>query len=80
MPIASPIIAAAIPADLLKAYTKDLERSGIGAAELRHGRCTGCQLQLNPADLMGLRAAADDAVVRCEECNRILVRTSESGL
>ena len=26
------------------------------------------------------RASADDDVIRCDECSRILVRTSESGL
>ncbi len=75
------VIAGVIPADLLAAYTKTAERSGgTGAAELKHGRCGGCQLQLNNADLNRYRAAADDEVLRCEECNRILVRTAESGL
>jgi len=27
-----------------------------------------------------VKAAAPDEVVRCEECQRILVRTNESGL
>ena len=31
-------------------------------------------------DLATYRAAADDEVLRCEECGRVLVRTSESGL
>lgn len=74
-------ITATIPADLLAAYGKIAERSGgVGAAELKHGRCLGCQLQLNSSDLARYRAAAADEVLRCEECNRILVRTAESGL
>nr|NLI50680.1 hypothetical protein [Propionibacterium sp.] len=74
-------IAATLPADLLAAYTRTAERSGgTGAALLKAGRCGGCQLQLNTADLERHRAAAPDEVLRCEECNRILVRTPESGL
>ncbi len=74
-------IAATLPADLLAAYTRTAERAGgTGAALLKGGRCGGCQLQLNTADLNRHRAAAADEVLRCEECNRILVRTAESGL
>lgn len=73
-------IADQIEAPLMAAYTRDHERSGIGAAELKHGRCLGCQLQLNAADLRAYAVAPADEVLRCEECNRILVRTPESGL
>jgi len=74
-------IAAAVPADLLALYTRVAEKSGgVGAALLRQGRCGGCQLEATSADLNRYRAADDDEVLRCEECNRILVRTSESGL
>ena len=73
--------AAAVPADLLALYTRVAEKSGgVGAALLRQGRCGGCQLEATSADLNRYRAADDDEVLRCEECNRILVRTSESGL
>ncbi|MPZ93832.1 MAG: hypothetical protein GEU96_02725 [Propionibacteriales bacterium] len=71
-------IAAEIPADLMALYTRlRTNQSGVGAAELAHGRCGGCRLELNPADLRGIAAAADDDVMRCEECGRILVRTEE---
>lgn len=74
-------IAASIPADLLALYTRIAEKSGgVGAALLRQGRCGGCQLQATSADLERYRNAADDEVLRCEECNRVLVRTAESGL
>jgi predicted nucleic acid-binding Zn-ribbon protein len=53
---------------------------GVGAAELRARRCTGCQLEVNAADLRGFAAAPADEVLRCEECSRILVRTANSGL
>ena len=54
--------------------------SGTGAAALHQRRCGGCRLELNPVEIQRLRAADADEVLRCEECNRILVRTPESGL
>jgi predicted nucleic acid-binding Zn-ribbon protein len=70
-----------IPADLLALYDRIRQTSGgLAAAALHRGRCQGCQLTLTPADLSRIRAEAVDAVVRCEECRRILVRTDESGL
>ena len=70
-----------IPEDLLGLYERIRAGSGgVGAAPLLRGRCQGCQLTLTPADLGRIRAEPPDAVVRCEECRRILVRTAESGL
>ncbi|MCL2787836.1 MAG: C4-type zinc ribbon domain-containing protein [Micrococcales bacterium] len=53
---------------------------GVGAAELVARRCNGCRLDLTAADIAAIRAAAPDDVIRCEECGRILVLTSASGL
>jgi predicted nucleic acid-binding Zn-ribbon protein len=73
--------ASGVPADLLTLYEKLREqKGGTGAAALRGRECSGCRLTLNPADLGVIAAAAADEVIRCEECSRILVRTSESGL
>jgi uncharacterized protein len=47
---------------------------GTGAAVLNGNRCEGCRMDLPPADVAAIKAAAPDAVVRCEECGRILVR------
>ena len=67
--------------DLLALYEKIRTSSGgTGAAALRQRRCGGCQLELNPVEINRIRTAAEDEVVRCEECRRILVRTPESGL
>jgi hypothetical protein len=74
-------VVADIPADLLALYDKiRADHGGLGAAPLHRGRCQGCQLTLTPADLGRIRTEPADAVVRCEECRRILVRTAESGL
>lgn len=74
-------VAAELPADLVTTYTKLRERlGGIGVGELVGKRCMGCRMELNPADLSTIAAAPPDAVLRCEECGRILVRTSNSGV
>lgn len=73
-------LAAGVGADLLDLYEKIRAHSGVGAAALRERRCEGCRLELMAADLARIAAAADDDVLRCEECRRILVRTAESGL
>ena len=67
-------IAVEVPADLLALYDQIRKTKGVGAAMLRAGRCEGCHLSLNAADLNMIRASAPDEVVRCEECRRILVR------
>ena len=74
-------ISGTIPADLLGLYDKiRADHGGVGAAPLHRGRCEGCRMELPPTEIEALRAAAPDAVVRCEDCRRILVRTPESGL
>lgn len=72
---------AGMPAELLALYERLREqKNGVGAAHLRARRCGGCSLELNSAELAGIAKLSSDAVVRCEECSRILVRTGESGL
>lgn len=73
--------ASGIPEDLLGLYEKlRAQKGGVGAAALRARECGGCRLTLNASDLAVIAKAPADDVVRCEECGRILVRTSESGL
>jgi predicted nucleic acid-binding Zn-ribbon protein len=70
-----------LPADLVALYDRLREqKGGVGAAALRARACGGCQLTVDNAEIAVIRAAADDEVIRCEECQRILVRTPESGL
>jgi predicted nucleic acid-binding Zn-ribbon protein len=74
-------VAAELPGDLLSLYDRLRDsKGGVGAALLRARRCEGCMLDLDHAELATIRQAAPDDVIRCEECSRILVRTSESGL
>ncbi len=74
-------LAGGIPADLLALYEKLREqKGGVGAGALRRKECGGCGLSLNPTDLQIITKSPSDEVIRCEECQRILVRTPESGL
>jgi predicted nucleic acid-binding Zn-ribbon protein len=74
-------VVAGVGDELVALYEKIRASSdGIGAAVLRQRRCEGCNLELNQVDINRLTAAAEDEVLRCEECRRILVRTSESGI
>jgi predicted nucleic acid-binding Zn-ribbon protein len=74
------VAAEEMPEDLMALYEKIRSTQGIGAAALRARQCLGCNMTLNPADLAVIAKAPVDEVVRCEECSRILVRTTESGL
>jgi predicted nucleic acid-binding Zn-ribbon protein len=74
-------VVADLPADLLALYDRlRASKGGVGAALIRARACGGCHLDLDHAELAQIRAASDDEVIRCDECSRILVRTSESGL
>jgi len=74
-------VAETIPADLSALYEKlRAHNGGVGAAPLRHRRCEGCRLELNPQELGRIRGAPADEVLCCEECRRILVRVADSGL
>ena len=73
--------AGAIAAELLALYDKlRAQYGGVGAVAIKQRRCEGCRLEINTTDLGRIREAADDAVLRCEECRRIQIRTPESGL
>jgi predicted nucleic acid-binding Zn-ribbon protein len=73
-------IVARVPADLLALYERISGKSGVAAALLQRGRCGGCSLQLTNEEMGRIRAHGAEDIVRCPECDRILVRSSESGL
>jgi uncharacterized protein len=73
-------LAAEVPAEVLALYERARTQGGTGAALLRQRRCEGCHIELSGSELAAVRSAAPDAVVRCDNCRAILVRTAESGL
>lgn len=64
----------ALPADLLAVYNRIREQKGVGAGQLQNNRCGACRLELDRSALAGLKEAAGDDVLRCEECGAVLVR------
>lgn len=63
-----------VPGELMTLYDKIAVRNVTGAAQIDGGRCTGCRIDLDPAELTAIEKAMSDDVVRCDECGRILVR------
>lgn len=74
-------LAGEVPGELLALYERiRAQQGGVGAAPIRQRRCEGCRLEIGATDLQRFRTAPPDAVLRCEECRRILVRLPDSGL
>jgi predicted nucleic acid-binding Zn-ribbon protein len=69
-----------LPADLLALYERVRAQRGIGAALLRARRCGACRLDIDRNAMAEIKSAPEDAVIQCENCGAILVRTLESGL
>ena len=70
-----------IGGELLTFYEKLRgQLDGVAAVAIKQRRCEGCRLELSATDVGRIREADEDAVIRCEECRRIQVRTAESGL
>jgi predicted nucleic acid-binding Zn-ribbon protein len=64
-----------VPSDLLATYERlRAHLGGVAVAALDGNRCSGCHLTLPATELDALRHAPPGAVIRHEECGRILVR------
>lgn len=68
------------PADFLAVYEKQRTLGGPGAALLKARRCGACRIEIDRGEISRIAATPADVVVRCPECNAIMVRTKESGL
>lgn len=74
-------ISGSLPVDLISMYDKiRSDHGGIGAAMIQRRTCQGCNLSIDAQEIDKIRGLPTDAIVRCDECRRILVRTAESGL
>lgn len=67
-------VAAGLDAQLLALYERQRAASGIGAGRLLGGRCGACRIELDRGELARISAAAEDEVLRCDECGAILLR------
>lgn len=68
---------AALPIDpaLLVSYeTTRADCGGVGVCRLAGKTCQGCHMHLAAVELDRIRKESDDALIRCGECSRILVR------
>ena len=74
-------IANGLPADLIALYDKiRADQGGVGAALIHRGSCQGCHITIDAQEIDQIRKMPADAIARCDQCRRILVRTAESGL
>lgn len=64
-----------LPAELLELYSRSGKSSGVGAAILNGGRCSGCAMDLDRGTVAAFRGAPADDVLTCPECGVIVVRT-----
>jgi len=69
-------LASNVDAALLALYERQRGSAGIGAGRLEGRRCGACRIELDRGELARIAAAADDEVLRCSECQVILVRTT----
>lgn len=47
---------------------------GVGVAQLQHSHCSGCHMDLSPAELDLVKAAPAGEPSECPQCGRILIR------
>ena len=73
------VLIAALDPNLTALYERQRAGGGPGAAALQGHRCGACRIEIGRGDLAGITAAAEDEVVRCPECNAILLRVKEFG-
>lgn len=68
------LVAPANPELLARYESLRSQYDGVPVARLVDGRCDGCHIQLSAVAVDQMAKMAEDAVVTCEECGRLLVR------
>ncbi|WP_067974097.1 zinc ribbon domain-containing protein [Mycolicibacter icosiumassiliensis] len=72
-------LAATIDDELLALYERQRASGGVGAGPLRGGQCGACRIEIDRGQLARISAAAPEEVLRCPECNAILLRVKDFG-
>lgn len=67
-------IVAGLDPGLVALYERQRTTSGVGAARLLGRRCGACRIELDRGELARISAASEDEVIRCPECQAILLR------
>jgi predicted nucleic acid-binding Zn-ribbon protein len=67
-------LAARLQSDLLALYERQRASTGVGAGRLQGRRCGACSIELDRGEIARIAAAPEDEVVRCSECQAILLR------
>ena len=69
------IAVAQLSADELTRYQQvRAQFGGLGVARLEGSHCSGCHMDLSPAELDGVKSTPAGEVSECPQCGRILVR------
>lgn len=71
-------LVAGLGSDLVALYERQRAATGVGAGVLLGRRCGACRIELDRGELARISAAAEDEVLRCPECNTILLRVKGS--
>ncbi|MCW2653975.1 MAG: Zn-ribbon protein nucleic acid-binding protein [Mycobacterium sp.] len=71
-------LVAGLDNDLVALYERQRAATGVGAGVLLGRRCGACRIELDRGELARISAAAEDEVLRCPECNTILLRIKGS--
>jgi len=71
--------ATGLPAVMVTVYERLRGRLGSGASSLAEGRCDGCRMPMAPSEVHGLLQRPADEMLRCPQCERILVRPESPG-
>jgi predicted nucleic acid-binding Zn-ribbon protein len=67
--------AAQLSADDLSHYTQVRKQfGGVGVARLEGSHCSGCHMDLSPAELDNVKSAPVGEASECPQCGRVLVR------
>jgi hypothetical protein len=67
-------LAANLPDDLVRRYDElRARKAGVAVVELRDGTCQGCFLEITPGELEEGRELGVHGLVRCVQCERLLV-------
>ena len=71
--------ATGLPAVMVTVYERLRGRLGSGAASLVEGRCDGCRMPMAPSEVYALLLRPAEEMLRCPQCERILVRPESAG-